>query len=493
LALVGQQPATLGLKELLLLFIQFRKKTLRRRLQFELNDSIEKNHLIKGLILTLNSIEFILKIVRSSKNNTEAKIILMEAGLTQNQSDAILNIQLRRLTRLESDKLKIEYENLNKTIKNLKKPLALTKELNEYIKKDISGISGLFGMPRRTNIIHSETGGSINEIEMIDNHPTIIMVTKFFIKRMVVETFEPQTRGTRGKKGVVIQENDEISHFFSCNTHDTILCISQNGIAFAFRAYQIPISRRTARGVSLSTVLPNISVGKISSIIPVSAFSKKEYLILLTRNGMIKKTPLIAFKNVTARGLTILKVGKDDELCWVRKCSLEDSILISTKNGKALRFLTNEKQLRATGRNSKGVRSISIENSDKIIDMDVLPISKIREQECFILAITKNGFGKKIISSDFRIQNRGGKGVTVMKLQQKNKDELLSLRFCLGKQEILMSSKNGTILRQKIEAIAIQKKNARGVILQKLNEGDWVSKVSLISENLEEFSQFSPD
>jgi len=488
LALVGQQPATLSLKELLLLFIQFRKKTIRRRLQFELNDSIEKNHLIKGLILTLNSIEFILKVVRQSKNNTEAKIILMESGLTQNQSDAILNIQLRRLTRLESNKLNNEYEILNNTIKNLKKPLALPEELSKNIKKDLFEISILFGMPRRTNVVHSETSGSIDEMEMIDNHATIVMVTKFFIKRMVVETFEPQTRGTRGKKGVMIQEDDEISHFFSCNNHDTILCISQNGIAFAFRAYQIPISRRTAKGVALSAVLPNITTGKISSIIPVSVFSSEKYLILLTKNGMIKKTPLIAFKNITARGLTVLKVGEEDELCWVRKCSLEDSILISTKNGKALRFLTNEKQLRATGRNSKGVKSITIEKNDTIIDMDVLSTSKTKHQDCYILAITKNGFGKKINHSDFRIQNRGGKGVTVIKLQKKDNDELLSLRFCVKEQEILMSTKNGTILRQKIEAITIQKKNARGVIVQKLMEGDYVSKVSLISEKFKQFS-----
>mmetsp|Transcript_51098 Transcript_51098/g.127235 ORF Transcript_51098/g.127235 Transcript_51098/m.127235 type:complete len:878 (+) Transcript_51098:1778-4411(+) len=488
LALVGQQPATLSLRELLLLFIQFRKKTIRRRLQFELNDSIEKNHLIKGLILTLNSIEFILKVVRQSKNNTEAKFILMESGLTQNQSDAILNIQLRRLTRLESNKLNNEYETLNNMIKNLKKPLALQKELSKNIKKELFEISSVFGMPRRTNVIHSETSGSINEMEMIDNHATIVMVTKFFIKRMVVETFEPQTRGTRGKKGVAIQEGDEISHFFSCNNHDTILCISQNGIAFAFRAYQIPISRRTARGVALSAVLPNISIGKISSIIPVSVFSSEEYLILLTRNGMIKKTPLIAFKNVTARGLTVLKVEKEDELCWVRKCSLEDSILISTKKGKALRFLTNEKQLRATGRNSKGVKSIFIGKSDTIIDMDVLSTFKTSEQDCYILAITKNGFGKKINYSDFRIQNRGGKGVTVIKLQEKDKDELLSLRFCVKEQEILMSTKNGTILRQKVEAITIQKKSARGVIVQKLMEGDCVSKVSLISQKFNQFS-----
>jgi len=488
LALVGQQPATLTLKETLLLFIQFRKKTIRRRLQYELNDSIEKNHLIKGLILTLNSIEFILKVVRQSRNNTEAKIVLMESGLTQNQSDAILNIQLRRLTRLESNKLNNEYEILKNIIKNLKKPLALPKELRENIKKELFEISNIFGMPRRTNVIHSETSGSIDEIEMIENHSTIVMVTKFFIKRMVVETFESQTRGTRGKKGVVIQEDDEISHFFSCNNHDTILCISQSGIAFAFRAYQIPISRRTARGVALSSVLPNISIGKISSIVPVSNFSSEKYLILLTKNGMIKKTPLIAFKNVTARGLTVLKVEKDDDLCWVRKCSLEDSILISTKKGKALRFLTDEKQLRATGRNSKGVKSITIEKKDKIIDMDVLSTLKTNKRDCYVMAITKNGFGKKIIYSDFRIQNRGGKGVTIIKLQENEKDELLSLRFCVKEQEILMSTKKGTILRQKVEAIAIQKKSARGVIVQKLMEGDWVSKVSLISEKFNQFS-----
>ena len=487
LALVGQQPATLGLRNLLLLFIQFRKKTIRRRLQFELNDSIEKNHLIKGLILTLNSIEFVLQVVRQSKNNTEAKIILMESGLTQNQSDAILNIQLRRLTRLESDKLKNEFELLNSNIKNLKKPLVFQEELNEIIKKELMETSKAYGMPRRTNVIHSKTSGSIEEIEMIDNNPTIVMVTKLFIKRMVVETFESQARGTRGKKGVSIQENDEISHFFSCYNHDTILCVSQSGIAFAFRAFQIPISRRTSKGVSITNFLPNIPLGNISSIIPVSNFSSSEFLILLTRKGMIKKTPLLAFKNITARGLTVLKLEENDELCWVRKCTVQDSILISTKNGKALRFFTNETQLRATGRNSKGVRSMGIEINDKIIDMDVLSANKIAENNSYILAITINGYGKRILYSDLRIQNRGGKGVTIIKWKQKDNDELLCLRFCAQDQEILMTTQKGTIVRQKTEAIAIQKKNARGVKVQKLIEGDFVSKVSLVSDTLESF------
>lgn len=488
LALVGQQPATLSLKNLLLLFIQFRKKTIRRRLQFELNESIEKNHLIKGLILTLNSIEFILDVVRQSKNNVEAKIILMESGLTQNQSDAILNIQLRRLTRLESDKLKNEYDLLNVSIENLKKPLVFQHFLEKIIKDDLSEISKTYGMPRRTNIIHSETSGTIEEIEMIDNNSSIVMVTKFFIKRMEVETFESQSRGTRGKKGVSIQEDDEISHFFSCYNHDTVLCISLNGIAFAFRAFQIPISRRTSKGITLSNFLPNIISGKISSLIPVSNFSSEEYLILLTKKGMIKKTPLKAFKNISARGLTVLKLEKDDELCWVRKCSLEDSILISTKNGKGLRFLTNESQLRATGRNSKGVKSMLVENNDRIIDMDVLSLTKTADFNPFILAITKNGYGKRILQSELRIQNRGGKGVCVIKWKKNDHDELLSLRFCTKEQEILMTTKKGTILRQKIEAIAIQKKNAGGVKVQKLTEGDFVSKISLISDTFDPFS-----
>jgi len=479
LALVGRQPATLTLKELLLLFIQFRKKTTRRRLQYELNDSIEKNHSIKGLILTLNSIEFILSVVQKSKNNTEAKIILMESGFTQNQSEAILNIQLRRLTRLESEKLEQEHVVLKKIIYFLKKPLAFSFKLQNLIKKELEDIVEIYGMPRRTNVIHSKTNGFIDEIEMVDNYSTIVMVTKFFIKRMVIETFEPQKRGTRGKKGASVQENDEISHFFSCKNHDTILCVLQNGIAHAFRAYQIPISKRTARGVSLSSFLPYITDKKISSIISISEFSSQTYLILLTQNGIIKKTNLLAFQNLSARGLTVLKVGKNDHLCWVRKCSLFDSILISTKKGKALRFLTDEKQLRATGRNSKGKKSMNIDLNDEIVDVDIIS-KKLPEIHCFLVVITICGFGKRMVCGEMKIQNRGGKGIKIIKLKKNEKAELVSARFCREEEEIFLTTQKGTIVRQKIKEIPIQKRASSGVKVQNLIEGDLVSKVSLI-------------
>jgi DNA gyrase subunit A len=479
LALVGRQPATLTLKELLLLFIQFRKKTIRRRLQYELNESIEKIHSINGLILTLNAIEFVLAVVQKSKNNTEARTILIESGFTQNQSEAVLNIQLRRLTRLEFEKLNQEYKTLNKIIYSLKKSLAFPQKLQSLIKKELEHVIEIFGMPRRTNLIHSKTNGFIDEIQMVDNYSTIVMVTKFFIKRMVIETFESQNRGTRGKKGVSIQENDEISHFFSCKNHDSLLCVLQNGVAYAFRAYQIPISRRTARGISLANFLPTPANGKISSVISISEFSSQKYLILLTKNGMIKKTPLIAFQHISARGLTVLSVEKNDQLCWVRKCSLLDSILISTKRGKALRFLTDEIQLRATGRNSKGKRSMNLTFDDKIIDVDVIS-SNANETKAFIIAITINGFGKRMICNEFKIQNRGGKGIKIIKWKKTDNDELISVRFCQEKEEIFLITQKGTIVRQKTIAVPIQKRAARGVKVQNLIPGDLVSKTSLI-------------
>jgi DNA gyrase subunit A len=479
LALVGNQPVTLTLKELLLLFIQFRKKTIRRKIQFELNESIEKNHLIKGLILTLNSLEFILTVIYRSKNNNEAKAILIESGLTNNQSNAILEIQLRRLTKLESKKLKQDFQILQQNVIKLKKPLALEIQLESLIKKEMKNAAKKFGMPRRTQIIYSKTNGNIEEIEMIENIQTIVIVTNFFIKRMIIETFESQSRGTRGKKGIIIEKNDQLMHFFSCNNHDTIICISRKGIGYSFKGYQIPISHRKARGISLSMFLGNVIGEKISSIIPISDFSFDESLILLTKNGMIKKTPLLPFRQITSRGLIVLKMKENDDLCWARKCYNNESILVSTKKGKSLRFMADENQLPSSGRNSKGKKAMSIEKGDKIIDFDILPADQEGTKN-FILLITAHGIGKRISSKEIKIQSRGGKGIKIINWRKNIADDLVSVRFC-SEKELFLSTKNGTIVRQKIEAIAIQSRLAKGVKVQNLIDGDLVAKISLVS------------
>ena len=487
LALVGKQPEILSLKELILLFIHFRKQTIRRKLQFHLNNSIEKNYNVKSLILTLRDIDFVLAVIRQSKNNQEARVTLMESGLTQNQSDSILNVQLRRLTRFENDKLTNEFANLSKSIIDLKESIVNNERLEKMMKKEIRWVARKYGMPRRTNIIFSENSGMIKEEEIIENFQSIVMVTKYFIKRMIIETFESQKRGTRGKKGVVIQENDEISHFFSCSNLDTILAISYDGIAFSVMTYRIPISRRNSRGVALSTILPIMKTSGIASIIPVPTFSTKQFLILLTQDGMIKKTPLFAFKSVTARGLILLKLKDQDRLKWVRRCHSTDTVMISTQNGKALRFRTDNYQLRSTGRKSIGVRSILLDKSDKIADMDIIPDSNYNEN-FQILLVTSRGFGKRVLVDHFRIQNRGGKGIIVVKFRPGDEDKLVSSRCCKENEEVLLSTKEGTILRQKTEAIAIQSRFAKGVKVQKLSSDDMVSKVTILPQELMDFS-----
>lgn len=487
LALVGRQPVVLSIRELILLFIHFRKQTLRRKLQFYLNNSLERNYNIKSLILTLDDIDFVLIVIRRSTNNQEARVTLMESGLTQNQSDSILNVQLRKLTKFESEKLNNEYLNLTNTILNLKKNIVNNDHIGKMMKREIQEIKKKYGMPRRTNIIFSENSGIIKEAEMVENFQSIVMVTKYFIKRMIIETFESQKRGTRGKKGVVIQENDEISHFFSCSNLDTILAISYNGIAFSVMTYRIPISRRNSKGVSLSTLLPVVKANGIASIISIPVFSAKQFLILLTQEGMIKKTPLLAFKNVNARGLIVLKLKDGDQLRWVRRCYSTDTVLVSTQNGKALRFLTNNYQLRSTGRTSKGVRSILLASNDKIADMDIIPYSQ-QEKNFQILLITSKGYGKRVEVKNFRIQKRGGKGIIVVKFRSGDEDALISSRCCKKDEEVLLSTKEGKILRQKAIEIAIQSRFGKGVKVQKLSVDDAVSKITILPQELVDFS-----
>nr|UXY87161.1 DNA gyrase subunit A [Cryptomonas sp.] len=482
LALVGHQPFTLSLRELLLLFIQFRRHTIRRSLQFELTNSIEKNHLINGLGFTSKYIEFVLSVIQKSFSSFEAKLTLMESGLTQIQSDSILSIQLKKLTKLETTKLKEENIQLQNSIEKFKKNLVLPSKINLIMKEELNEIVNIYGMPRRTNVIFSETNGSIDEIEMIGNFPTVIIVTKFYIKRLIIETFQFQARNNRSKRNLFIQEDDCISHFFSCNNHDTILCISKTGIAFAFRAFHIPISKRNTRGAKLSLVLPNIELGDITSMISIPDFYSTEYLILLTKKGMIKKTSIRTFKSVGIRGLAVSRINKDDELYWVKKCYEIDSILISTKKGRVLRFCANDIQLKATGRNSTGKNAITIEKNDRIVDMDILPFQS--SPEIFILAITALGYGKRILCCDFKIQSRGGKGILAIKLRNSYTDQLISIKCCNSDQEFLLSSKKGTIIRQRINSIAIQGRTAMGVVVQKLMGDDVISKVLIIPKNL---------
>jgi len=320
------------------------------------------------------------------------------------------------------------------------------------------------------------------------NSSVIVVTRGGYIKRMPLNVFESQGRGTRGKRGTSDtgtgdSEDNEIAHCFTCNDHDTLLMVSQRGIAYGLRAFQVPIASRTAKGQPIPSVLPIQISDIITSVLPVSEFSGSRCLVLATENGWIKKTPLNAFENLTSRGLTIATLEEDDSLNWCHLCEDGDDILIGSAMGKATRFEASS--LRPTGRTSRGVRSMKLKEGDAVADMNVLggnggakKRSNDNEDE-YVLAVTSNGFGKRMATSEFQAKGRGGIGVIAMKFKKAD-DRMACLRIVRDDDEILVITAKGIIVRQKVSAIAKQSRAATGVLVQRLDAGDSISSVSLV-------------
>mmetsp|Transcript_41978 Transcript_41978/g.65588 ORF Transcript_41978/g.65588 Transcript_41978/m.65588 type:complete len:874 (+) Transcript_41978:1691-4312(+) len=479
LTIVDTKPETLSVREVVIMFNHFRRNVVRRKMQYHLGQIVEKNHLIDGLSLTIDSLEIVLGIIRSSENNYEAKVQLMEYGLTQDQSEAILNIQLRRLTKLESKKLNEESSNMKKELFRLKKILFFRKKIDQEIKKNILEILDKFGMRRRSKIAFSENKGSIEEIEMVENFRTILIISKYYIKRLILEDFESQRRGTKGKKGGEINNNDAILDFFVCYNHDRIIFFSGKGIAFSLMAYRVPISSRTSKGLLIDKMIPGLKNSFISSALPLIGLRKNEFLILLTQRGLVKKLPIHLLNNLSGRGLIVMNLNKGDWLAHSSISRTQDEILISTKNGRAIRFSTNDNSFRATGRLSKGVKSIKLSKNDEIACLDIN-----RTSDCSLnhfLIITEKGFGKKIKTEEMKIQKRGGMGLLVIKFKKNSQDYLQSCKFCSENDEFVIVSKQGIILRQVAKSIPSQGRYGKGVRVQKLGENDRIKNISIIS------------
>jgi len=354
----------------------------------------------------------------------------------------------------------------------------MNDEFQELMKK--------FGSERRSKIETEEGVGELLDIDLIRNSRSVIVVLRSgYIKRMPLKTFESQNRGTRGKRGTSLDSStsadNDVLHCFTCNDHDTLLMVTQSGIAYGIRAFQVPSGGRTARGQPIPSVLPLRSDDTVTAILPVSEFSKEEYLVLATRNGWIKRTPLKAFDNMTTRGLTIASLADGDRLKWCHRCGESDSILIGSTKGMATRFEASK--LRPTGRTSRGVRAMKLRDGDQIADMNVLSADDDSKNKEFLLAITSRGFGKRVAASEFNIKARGGIGNIAIKFK-KSKGETEDTVSCLlvahEDDEVLVITSKGIMVRQKVSAIPVQSRTATGVMIQRLDDGDEISSVSIV-------------
>ena len=528
LALVNSEPQTLNLKRFLSVFLDFRILSIERRTRYELRKAQERDHLLQGLLIALSRLDAIIVLIRHAPDAPTAKGELITTyGLSEVQADAILQMQLRRLTALEADKIRLEHDDLQVKISDLEDILARRERVLEIIETEISQIKTSFATPRRTVITHGE--GDIDDIDLIANEKAIILVTEQgYIKRMPVNTFESQSRATRGKAGAKVKDDDTIEHFLTCCDHDSILFFSDRGVVYCLRAYQIPVSSRTSRGTPIVQMLPIPKEEKITSIVPVDEFSSEEYLVMLTKGGNIKKTVLEAFSHIRANGLIAISLEEGDQLRWVRRARVEDSIIIGSRQGMAIHFRCTHDQLRPLGRATRGVKSMKLKNKDELIGMDILPaaildtldtgteaeieetveienseetaeivetaeIAEIENSEeivevtntnsigPWVLVITMGGYGKRVPVSQFRLQNRAGQGLMATKFKnRKTKDKLATLRIVNSDDEIMMATNRGIIIRQAVNAISIQSRSATGVKVQRLDEDDAITGVAIV-------------
>lgn len=502
LALVNGEPQILDLKSMLEVFLDFRIETITRRTQYQLRKAEERDHLLQGYLIALDNLDPIINLIRHAADAPTAKQELIDTyGLSAQQSDAILQMQLRRLTALETEKILKEHEELLAQIIDLRDILERRERILEIIEQELTAIRATHADPRRTVIEQAE--GELTDISLIANEQVLILLTEQgYMKRMLVSSFEAQNRATRGKAGAKMKEDDAIQHFLTCCTHDSILFFSDRGVAYCLPAYQIPVASRTARGMPIVQMLPIPREEKITSIIPVSEFADDEYLVMLTQGGYVKKTALSAFSNIRANGLIAISLEEGDELRWVRRARSEDSILIGSNKGMTIHFKADDTQLRPLGRPTRGVKAMNLKDGDQLISMDVLPSQVVEQvvanadadseneaddldtaspqnQGPWVLVVTTGGQGKRVPVSRFRLQNRAGMGLVSIKFRQKS-DRLAALRIVGDDDELMMVTTRGIIIRQLVNAIPIQSRMATGVRVQRLDDDDAIAAVALV-------------
>jgi DNA gyrase subunit A len=509
LALVNGEPQILTLKQFLEVFLDFRIESITRRTRYELRKAEERDHLLQGLLIALSHLDAIIQLIRGASDTPTAKGELITTYmLSEVQADAILQMQLRRLTALEADKIRQEHEDLQTQIADLQDILARRERILEIIETEITDIKTRFATPRRTVITHAE--GEIDDRDLIANEKAIILLTEQgYIKRMPVNTFEAQSRATRGKAAAKVKDDDTVEHFLTCCDHDSVLFFSDRGVVYCLKAYQIPVGSRTSRGTPIVQLLPIPKEEKITSIVPVDEFSSDEYLVMLTKGGNIKKTELAAFSNIRANGLIAISLEEGDQLRWVRRARVEDSVIVGSRLGMAIHFRCNHEQLRPLGRATRGVKSMKLKAGDELVGMDILPaaildtlnteeVEDIETEDIenieetaevpenasvgpWVLVITMGGYGKRVPVGQFRLQNRAGQGLMATKFKnRKTKDQLATLGIVNNDNEIMMVTNRGIIIRQAVNAISIQSRSATGVRVQRLDEDDAITGVAIV-------------
>jgi DNA gyrase subunit A len=478
LALIdGIQPRILGLEEILREYIKHRQVIVRRRTEYELKKAKERAHILEGLSIALDHIDEVIAIIRKSPTTEEAQANLMERfKLSQIQAQAILEMQLRRLAGLERQKIEDELAELRKLIEKLEGVLSDEKEILKIIKKELAEMKKTFGDERRTQIIGQELGKFSDEELIADEQVVVTITTENYIKRTLVSDYRRQNRGGKGKRAMTTKEEDVIEQLVTASTHDWLLLFTNKGRVFRLKAYEVPASSLTAKGVAVVNLVQLQPEERITSMVRIDkAHGDKGYMLMTTTQGVVKKTPVTDYSNIRTSGLIAIKLDDGDELRWIHLTSGDDEVIISTSLGQAIRF--SEKDVRSMGRSARGVRGIRLRPKDVVVGADLVDESRQ------MLVISKNGYGKLTKVANFPSHKRGGVGIKAAIVTAKT-GELVTVRTLLDdSKELLIISSKGQSIRLALSGIPTLGRTTQGVRIMRLRDGDTVATVGIVTDS----------
>ncbi|MBM7872157.1 DNA gyrase subunit A [Clostridium pascui] len=476
LSLVNNEPQVLNLKQILVYYIEFQKEVIRRRTKFELDKAEARAHILEGLRIALDHIDEVIKVIRGSKNTEEARNGLMSGfGLSEKQAQAILDMRLQRLTGLERAKIEEEYAELLKTINYLREILTSEELVLKIIKDELNEIKNKYGDERRTQI--EKRIDEIDIEDLIQEEEVVITLTHSgYIKRISSDAYSSQKRGGKGIQAMTTKEDDFIERIFVTSTHSNLLFFTNLGRVYKLKAYELPDAGRVAKGLNLINLIPLSPNESVREVISIADLNDDGYLLMGTKNGIIKKTPLSEFSSIRKNGLNAINLREDDELLKIKKTRGDAEIFIVTADGFAIRF--SEKDIRPMGRSATGVRAITLRKGDIAVGMDIV------EEDKDVLVVSENGFGKRTHLSEYKVQSRGGKGLITYKVTEKT-GKITAARIVKDEDEIMLINSSNIAIRILVSDISITSRNAMGVTLMKTEENEKVLAIAKINTSVE--------
>jgi len=472
LSLVDGVPRTLALKEMLHYYVEHQKDVITRRTKYELRKAEERAHILEGYIIALDNIDEVIQIIKSSADDSEAKSRLIERfGLSEAQTDAILEMRLRRLTGLERHKIEDELTELREKIAWYKKILADVGLVLQIIKDEMTEVRDKFANPRRTEIQAAARDLDVEDL-IAEEDMVVTITTAGYVKRLPVATYRQQKRGGKGKAGVNLKENDFVEHLFISSTHDYVLFFSTKGKVYRLKVHELPVGSRHARGTAVINLLPFEQDERIAAVITTRAFADDEFLLFATRNGLVKKTALEAYNRSRRDGIIAINLRDNDELIAVRRVTKDQNVVMVSAEGKAIMW--NEDDARPMGRDTMGVKGMNLKAGDHVLGMEIAP----SESELFV--VTERGYGKRTKMNEYPIQKRGGMGVKTIQVTPK-KGRLAGMKVVMPGHELMLISEEGVVIRVNAEDISMLGRSTQGVKVMNVSETDRVTAIARVT------------